>query len=287
VCSSDLKEAIMAKEFKLPDLGEGIHEGEVIAVLVAVGDRVHEDQPILEIETDKARVEIPSPVSGMVKEISVKPGDIVKVGSALMAFDDVAESGAMAGVDTRPVETGRTAAESSKAPTAEAELPREDEPAGVVGQEGIQKREAKPGAQSVPGPVPASPATRRLARELGLQKDDRDAMRRWRMSMRMFFDAPNGVVMYMDSSLSQWSLVDMGIAAENLMLAAWHHGVGTCALAAAVAYPDVLRSLLNLPESKRMILGIAMGYPDLSKPAATFRSSREPMESLVAWHGFD
>jgi nitroreductase len=128
---------------------------------------------------------------------------------------------------------------------------------------------------------------RRLVRELGLQKDNREAMRRWRMSMRMFFDAPNGVVMYMDSSLSQWSLVDMGIAAENLMLAAWHHGVGTCALAAAVAYPDVLRSLLDLPESKRMVLGIAMGYPDTSSPAATFRSSREPMEALVSWHGFD
>jgi nitroreductase len=128
---------------------------------------------------------------------------------------------------------------------------------------------------------------RRLVRELGLQKDNREAMRRWRMAMRMFFDAPNGVVMYMDSSLSQWSLVDMGIAAENLMLAAWHHGVGTCALAAAVAYPDVLRSLLNLPESKRMVLGIAMGYPDTSSPAATFRSSREPMEALVSWHGFD
>jgi nitroreductase len=128
---------------------------------------------------------------------------------------------------------------------------------------------------------------RRLVRELELRKDDPDAMRRWRMSMRMFFDAPNGVVMYMDASLSQWSLVDMGIAAENLMLAAWQHGVGTCALAAAVAYPQVLRSLLNLPESKKMVLGIAMGYPDTSKPAATFRSSREPMESLVSWHGFD
>jgi len=127
---------------------------------------------------------------------------------------------------------------------------------------------------------------RRLVRELGLRKDDPDTMRRWRMSMRMFFDAPNGVVMYMDSSLSQWSLVDMGIAAGNLMLAAWRYGVGTCALAAAVAYPDVLRSLLNLPESKRMVLGIAMGYPDTSKPAATFLSSREPMETLVKWYGF-
>jgi len=128
---------------------------------------------------------------------------------------------------------------------------------------------------------------RRLVKELGMSKENPEAMRHWRLSMAAFFDAPNGVVMYMDASLSQWSMVDMGIAAENLMLAAWHHGVGTCALAAAVAYPDVLRSLLNLPESKRMVLGIAMGYPDLSKPAATFRSSREPMEALVTWHGFE
>jgi len=159
----------MIQVFKLPDLGEGIHEGEVIAVLVAVGDRVHEDQPILEIETDKARVEIPSPVNGMVKEISVKPGDIIQVGSALMAFDAEAGSGAMTGADTGPVETGRTAAEPAEpsiAPTAKAEPAREVEPARVVGPEGIQKREAKPDAPPVPGPVPASPATRRLAREL-------------------------------------------------------------------------------------------------------------------------
>jgi nitroreductase len=127
---------------------------------------------------------------------------------------------------------------------------------------------------------------RRLVKEMGMSKENPEAMRHWRRSMAAFFDAPNGVVMYMDGSLSQWSLMDMGIAAENLMLAAWQHGVGTCALAATVAYPDVLRSLLNLPESKRMVLGIALGYPDVSKPAATFRSSREPMEALVSWHGF-
>lgn len=128
---------------------------------------------------------------------------------------------------------------------------------------------------------------RRLVRELGLGREDPDAMRRWRMGMRSFFDAPNGVVMYMDASLSQWSLLDMGIAAQNLMLAAWHHGVGSCALAAAVAYPQVLRSLLDLPESKKMVLGVALGYPDTQQPAATFRASREPMEKLVTWRGFD
>lgn len=76
----------MAQAFKLPDLGEGIHEGEVTAVLVSVGDRVAEGQPILEVETDKASVQIPSPFTGMVQEIKAKPGDVVRVGSALMVF---------------------------------------------------------------------------------------------------------------------------------------------------------------------------------------------------------
>ncbi|MGA9480124.1 MAG: biotin/lipoyl-containing protein, partial [Desulfobacterales bacterium] len=78
----------MARSFKLPDLGEGIHEGEVIAVLVKVGDVVEEGDPILEVETDKASVEIPSPFTGTVQEIMVKAGDVVKVGNLLMTFSD-------------------------------------------------------------------------------------------------------------------------------------------------------------------------------------------------------
>ena len=76
----------MPREFRLPDLGEGIHEGEVIEVLVSVGDRVIDGKPILVIETDKATTEIPSPVTGVVQEIRVKPGEVVKVGDVLMVF---------------------------------------------------------------------------------------------------------------------------------------------------------------------------------------------------------
>ena len=78
----------MANAFKLPDLGEGIHEGEVLALLVSTGDEVKEGDPILEVETDKAAVEIPSPYTGTVSEILVKPGDTVKVGDVLMTFDE-------------------------------------------------------------------------------------------------------------------------------------------------------------------------------------------------------
>lgn len=125
----------MARAFKLPDLGEGIHEGEVIAVLVSVGDEVKEGDPILEVETDKASVEIPSPYTGKVEEILVKPGDIVKVGDVLIKFSN--GEAAEKEPEKQPVKPVETAAPMA-APTTKA------------------------------GPVPASPATRRLARELGI-----------------------------------------------------------------------------------------------------------------------
>jgi nitroreductase len=126
---------------------------------------------------------------------------------------------------------------------------------------------------------------RRLFSEIGISKEDKLAILNWRLSMSRFFDAPNGAIAYIDASLGEWSLVDVGIALQTLMLAAWHHGLGTCALAAAVIYPDVLRSLLNIPESKRIIVGVAIGYPDFSNPAVKFRAGREALDALVTWHG--
>ena len=82
----------MARSFKLPDLGEGIHEGEVLSVLVSAGDSVKEGDPILEVETDKAAVEIPSPFTATVGEILVKPGSVVRVGDVLMTFENGATS---------------------------------------------------------------------------------------------------------------------------------------------------------------------------------------------------
>jgi nitroreductase len=128
---------------------------------------------------------------------------------------------------------------------------------------------------------------RRLFQELGISKSDPAASKRWRMDMSQFFDAPSAVVLYMERTLSEWSLLDSGLALQNLMLASWNYGVGTCALAAGVIYPDLIRSLLNIPQSKRVILGVAVGYPDFSSPVSGFKSSREPMDQLVTWHGFE
>ena len=77
----------MTRSFRLPDLGEGIHEGEVLAIHAEAGRQVKEGDIILEIETDKAAVEIPSPFGGTVGEVRVRPGDMARVGDILMVFD--------------------------------------------------------------------------------------------------------------------------------------------------------------------------------------------------------
>ena len=98
----------MTRSFKLPNLGEGIHEGEVLAVLVLAGQEVNEGDIILEVETDKAAVEIPSPYTGIVNEIFVKPGDVVKVGDVMMTFSDgeqaAAEEDAEKAIESREKE---------------------------------------------------------------------------------------------------------------------------------------------------------------------------------------
>jgi pyruvate dehydrogenase E2 component (dihydrolipoamide acetyltransferase) len=144
----------MARPFKLPDLGEGIHEGEVLAVPVSVGQEVKEGDIILEVETDKAAVEIPSPYTGSVQEIFVKPGDIVNVGDVMMTFsngEEVEEKEKEEEKDEQEKKEGKEEEEQMRESTASAEKGSADSKA---------RKEANK------GPVPASPATRRLAREL-------------------------------------------------------------------------------------------------------------------------
>src|SRR3972149_6639277 len=78
----------MARAFVLPDLGEGLTEAEIVTVHVREGDVIQEDAPFLEVETDKAQVEIPSPMSGRVEKVHVRPGQTVKVGEVLVTFAD-------------------------------------------------------------------------------------------------------------------------------------------------------------------------------------------------------
>src|SRR5438094_8441391 len=96
----------MARDFRLPDLGEGLTEAEIVKVLVREGDVIAEDAPLLEVETDKATVEIPSPMAGRAEQVHVEPNQTVKVGQVLVTFADVSSAsaggGAPPGLDPTP-----------------------------------------------------------------------------------------------------------------------------------------------------------------------------------------
>ena len=100
----------MASSFKLPDLGEGLTEGEVARWLVAEGQEIAEDDPLVEIQTDKATVEIPSPYAGTVLRILVAEGEVAPVGAELVLIgaagevpgDDQSQGGAAANRDAEP-----------------------------------------------------------------------------------------------------------------------------------------------------------------------------------------
>ena len=84
-----------------------------------------------------------------------------------------------------------------------------------------------------------------------------------------------------------WAIFDCGLVAENIMLLATNHGLGTVAQAQAVAYPEILRKVLEVPDTLLVVLGIAVGYPDWNDPANQRRSTREPASNIVRWHGFE
>lgn len=130
-------------EFKLPDVGEGIHEAEILQWLVKVGDTVTRDQPILEIQTDKAVVEIPSPMAGKIAEIRAQTGATAHVGDTLVVIDSEQRS------DQRQLEVTQKASQPAKAAQAPSAPPR----LGIAG----------PGQR-----VLAAPAVRKLAMQLGV-----------------------------------------------------------------------------------------------------------------------
>jgi pyruvate dehydrogenase E2 component (dihydrolipoamide acetyltransferase) len=137
LATNALREEAMAREFKLPDIGEGVHEGEVTKWFVKEGDAVKENDPMVEVMTDKVTVQIPSPVTGKILQLLAKEGEVVKVGSTLVVFGEAGET-----PPPRPV-----------VPSTAAPSPA---PARI----------SSPPPPPTTGEPLAAPAVRRLAREL-------------------------------------------------------------------------------------------------------------------------
>ncbi len=184
-------------EFKVPELGENVAGGDVTRVLVNVGDTISQEQPVLELETDKATIEVPSSVAGVVKDIKVKAGDTVKVGAVVLTVEEASGNGAGAAAAKPAAATAAAPAEAPAAKPADepdAETPAAEQPADTAPD---RQAPAAPAAKAAPedrkvismptrtaaaeppaaaaapraeqGPAaPASPAVRRLAREIGV-----------------------------------------------------------------------------------------------------------------------
>lgn len=153
----------MAYEFKLPDIGEGLHEAELLQWLVKEGDEVKEDQPLLEVQTDKASVEITSPHSGRVSKLHGKVGEILHVGSVVVSFG---EGGAVALPDDPAVDKAAAATPAGADVKVDA-VPTAAPAAAAAGERNLGTAgETAAGANL--GKVLATPAVRKYAREQGV-----------------------------------------------------------------------------------------------------------------------
>jgi len=172
-------------EFILPNLGDGVAQGDVLKVLVKAGDAIKVDQPVLELETDKATIEVPSDVEGKVTEIKVKAGDKVKPGQAVLILEGASGANGAKGAKGSSVATTEAPKqEAAAAPAPEPEAPQAPEapkapevterPRASVTN--IASGRPQPAAPAAPPPVapshvtsaPAAPSVRRLAREIGV-----------------------------------------------------------------------------------------------------------------------
>jgi nitroreductase len=127
----------------------------------------------------------------------------------------------------------------------------------------------------------------RSQRSCGVSPDDKEACKKFDTTMIRFFEAPVGLIACTERSAAPAALLDIGIAFQTIMLAAFHYGLGTCTEYSVVMYADVLRRLLGIPESKLIALGMAIGYADLNAPVNNFARIRYPLETFVNWRGFE
>jgi pyruvate dehydrogenase E2 component (dihydrolipoamide acetyltransferase) len=172
-------------DFTLPELGENIAAGDVLRVLVKPGDTLAKDQPVLELETDKATIEVPSTVAGKITAVNVKAGDKVNVGQAILSVEDGASAAATPPAAPNPAPVQQAAPPPPSPPPTESARPAERDDVApdrvrAAGTPGLDKvvdfargarTPVEPQSPDEPA-APAAPSVRRMARELGVDIDD-------------------------------------------------------------------------------------------------------------------
>jgi len=123
-----------------------------------------------------------------------------------------------------------------------------------------------------------------LLATLGVKREDKEGRNRFYGEMALLFDAPCLLVACIPKdTLVEYAMLDVGLITQTICLVARGKGVGTCIMAAAVGYPDVLRKIAPIPENRRIIVSIAMGYPENADPINNFERPRAALSEFVRW----
>ncbi len=123
---------------------------------------------------------------------------------------------------------------------------------------------------------------------MDISREDKEKRDLWMRRGFRYFNAPAAIVVYVDRSLSYpRTLFDIGAVTQNICLAALHYGLGTCIANQGIAFPEVLYEFAGISESKRIMISIPIGYPNWDFPANKVVSTREPIEDISTWIGFE
>lgn len=127
---------------------------------------------------------------------------------------------------------------------------------------------------------------RRTLEALSIPREDAEGRLNFYTHMMELFDAPVLLLITVDKDISlEYSMLDVGLLVQTLCLLAHERGLGTCVMAAAVQYPDSLRTLCSIPDTKRIVIGVALGWPDQTSPVNTFERVRGDFDEFVRWVG--
>jgi nitroreductase len=128
---------------------------------------------------------------------------------------------------------------------------------------------------------------KRIFRRMGIPREDKAKRSAWMERGFRFFDAPAAIILLTDTALTDAGpLMDMGAVMQTICLVALDYGLGTCIEDQGVMYPENIRSVIKVPDTKRIIISIAIGYPDRDFPANQVESPREDIKNLTTWCGF-
>ena len=118
---------------------------------------------------------------------------------------------------------------------------------------------------------------------MGIAREDTEKRAEWQGRGQRYYEAPAVFFICLDNSLKDRALLDIGALAQTICLTALNYGLGTCVDDQGIPSPDVVRKFTSIPESQRIVMCIAIGYPDWDFPANKVESTREPLENVVTW----